>query len=127
MTGFSAEQKRIILWRDGGKCCLCGQPAEVAHHRLNRGMGGRPSLNILENGCALCHDCNGLIERDADAAARARRLGVKLEEGQDPRAESWLSPFYGLPVWSLPNGDIVFMCPVLDLEEDSLRTDEGVS
>lgn len=123
MSGFSREQTRIILWRDGGKCCLCGQPAEVANHRLNRGMGGRPSLNILENGCALCWACNDLIERDADAAARARRLGVKLEEGQDPRAVPWLSPFYGIPVWSYPNGDLSFVNPLLEIE----GVTEGVS
>jgi hypothetical protein len=113
-SGFTAEQKRIIIWRDGGKCCMCGRPAEVANHRLNRGMGGRRSLNILENGCALCWACNDLIERDPDLAAKARELGVKLTDGQDPRAESWLSPFYRLRVWSLENGDLVFTNPTLE-------------
>lgn len=117
MTGFSREQKRIIIWRDGGKCTMCGAPADEANHRLNRGMGGRPSLNILENGCAICHACNGRIESDAEYAERARRRGVKLTDGQDPRAESWLSPFYGIPVWSLPNGDLVFECPLLVHDE----------
>lgn len=110
---FTPEQRRIIIWRDGGLCCMCGAQATEANHRLNRGMGGRPSLDILENGCALCHDCNRRIESDADYAARARALGVKLRDGDDPRRMSWLSPFYRLRVWSLPNGDLCFTDPGL--------------
>jgi len=110
-VSFTAEQKRIIIWRDGGMCCMCGATATDANHRLNRGMGGRPSLDIIENGCAICFVCNSLIESDAEERARAIKLGVKLEEGDDPREKSWLSPFYGVRVWSYPNGDLSFEAP----------------
>lgn len=114
MSGFAPEQTRTILFRDGYRCCLCGRRAEVANHRINRGMGGRRSLNRLSNGCALCHECNGLIESDAAAARRARELGVKLSDGQDPARISYVSPFYGLPVWPRDDGDLTFEPPAED-------------
>ena len=111
MTGFTSEQTRVAIWRDGGKCCLCGGKAEVANHRINRGMGGRPSLNILSNACALCHTCNGAIESDPELQRRARTLGIKLVDGTTPADESYLSPFYGLPVWPRDDGDLTFVPP----------------
>lgn len=116
MAGFDATQKAIVLFRDGGKCCLCGGVAEVANHRINRGMGGRNSLNRLSNACALCHICNGLIESDASAATLARTRGIKLDDGTDPAATPYLSPFYGIPVWVRDDGDLTFTAP--DTEGD---------
>lgn len=111
MSGFTPDQKRIIIWRDGELCCMCGHRAEEANHRINRGMGGRPSLNVLSNGCALCHECNGRIESDAEYAAIARQRGVKLDDGADPRAVPYLSPFYRLPVYPRDDGDLTFDPP----------------
>lgn len=111
MTGFSEEQKRVAIWRDGGKCCLCGGKAEVANHRINRGMGGRPSLNILSNACALCHTCNDAIERDAELRRRALALGIKLLDGMTPAHEPYLSPFFGIRVWPRDDGDLTFDPP----------------
>lgn len=111
MTGFTREQAGIILWRDGELCCICGQRAQVANHRANRGMGGRRSANNLANGCALCHLCNDLIERDADAAALARERGVKLADGDDPTQVPYLSPLYLIPVWPRLDGDLTFDPP----------------
>lgn len=111
MAGFTTEQRAVIIWRDGGRCCMCGGVATEANHRINRGMGGRRSLNVYANGCALCHDCNRRIEADADYRAIAIERGVKLLDGQDPAAEPWLSPFYRMHVWSLPNGDLTFVAP----------------
>lgn len=110
-TGFTSAQKAVILWRDGGLCCMCGGWADEANHRLNRGMGGRLSLNHYANGCAICHDCNGRIESDPEYAELARQRGVKLREGDDPRLIGWLSPFYRMTVWSLENGDLSFDPP----------------
>ena len=94
-TGFTREQVAYILLRDGERCCLCGARATVANHRMNRGAGGRESLNRIDNGCALCWTCNDLIERDWLAAEEARRLGIKLRDG-DPFTTPLWSPFYQL-------------------------------
>lgn len=94
-TGFTREQVDAILLRDGGKCCLCGRNADTANHRMNRGAGGRPSLNRIDNGCAICWRCNDLIERDAVARADAIHLGVKLPEGASFQTPLW-SPFFGM-------------------------------
>lgn len=117
-TGFTREQKQIILWRDGDLCCMCRQRATEANHRANRGAGGSKYRNTLPNGCALCTICNGRIESDAEYAAEARRRGVKLDSWDDPEAEPWLSPLYQLPVWSLPNGDLLFERPTRPSMED---------
>lgn len=111
MTGFTTAEKAIILFRDGFKCCLCGGVAEVAHHRINRGMGGRPSLNRLSNGCALCNRCNVDAESVDEVQARAYALGVKLREGDNPAEVPYISPFYGIPVWPRDDGDLTFAAP----------------
>lgn len=107
-TGFTPEQKRIILERDGFLCCLCGRRAEVANHRAGRGAGGSKLANTLANGCALCHRCNGAIESDAELAQLARDRGVKLSRWDDPTECPYWSPLYRCMVQPLNTGDLVF-------------------
>lgn len=107
-TGFTTEQVRTIMFRDGHKCAMCGRRAEVANHRANRGAGGFKAANTMANGCALCHQCNGRIESDADYAAEARRRGVKISKHDDPRTVRYLSPLYNVPVYLLDDGGLTF-------------------
>lgn len=99
VNGFTPEQTAAVLMRDGYKCAMCGERARVANHRSNRGSGGFKGGNTLANACALCHDCNGLIESDAEFAAEARRRGVKLSRYDDPTVIRYLSPLFGMWVY----------------------------
>lgn len=108
VTGFTTEQVRAIMLRDGDKCAMCGHRAETANHRANRGAGGWKAGNTLPNGCAICHRCNGLIESDADYAAEAVRRGVKLRRGEDPTRVRYLSPLYGMYVYLQDDGGLDF-------------------
>lgn len=79
--------------RDGGICCMCSAKADEINHRLNRGAGGRKSLNRLDNACALCRYHNRVIESDSVEGRNARDLGVKLREGDSYQTPLW-SPFF---------------------------------
>lgn len=98
MSGFTPEQKRIVLARDSHTCPICGQRATEVNHRANRGHGGHRASNRIANGCAICSTCNGLIESDADRAALARDRGVKLSRYADPLAEPYLHPLFRMLV-----------------------------
>ena len=99
-TGFTPPIVAAVLLRDGGMCALTGQHpsctgrADTANHRLNRGRGGSKLRNGMGNACAICTHCNGLIESDAEYATLARRLGVKLREGDTPEQVPLWSPFF---------------------------------
>jgi hypothetical protein len=108
VTGFTAEQTRAILNRDGDKCAMCGRRARTANHRANRGAGGFRAANVLSNGCALCHLCNGLIESDGPLAEIARARGVKISKWDDPRAVPYRSPLYDCDVLLDDLGGFVF-------------------
>lgn len=108
-TGFTPEQTAAILWRDGDKCAMCGHRARTANHRANRGAGGHRGSNRLANGCAICHDCNGLIESDPVLAERARDRGVKLSRYDDPEAVPYLHPIYQVPVLLNDDGGFAFV------------------
>lgn len=95
-TGFTPSDVQTILERDGHKCPLCGKRATTANHRANRGAGGFRGANVLSNGCAICDDCNGRIESDADLAQLARARGVKLSRYDDPAAVPYLHPILGM-------------------------------
>ena len=117
-TGFTDEQKAGIHMRDGGRCVLCGAKSTEANHRLNRGIGGRPSLNTTANGCALCTTCNRGIEADPLYAEFARYRGVKLREGDDPEGTPYWSPFFRL--WIQPvaeHAELLVLEPAIDFEE----------
>ena len=99
-TGFTPAQVAAVLLRDGGMCALtgrhpdCNGRADTANHRLNRGAGGSKLRNGMGNACAICHHCNGLIEQNAEYAALARDLGVKLTQGDEPEQIPIWSPFF---------------------------------
>ena len=57
------DWKRHVFQRDGGKCRICGAPAEVAHH--NESFTKFPALrNKLDNGKSLCRDCDKRMHKD---------------------------------------------------------------
>jgi hypothetical protein len=65
-------------------CWHCGEDFElVAHHRKNRGMGGRPSLDRIDNLLLVCQAYNFAMEADAAQAAWAVDYGHKLRQWED--------------------------------------------
>ncbi len=88
---------------------MCGAVAREANHRGNRGAGGSKRANTLANGCAICHECNGRIEADADYAEQARARGVKLSRYDDPTLVPFLSPLYGILVLLDDAGGFTFV------------------
>lgn len=50
---------------------------------MNRGSGGRPSLDRIDNLLLVCASYNGLMESDAEVAHDAREFGHKLASWQD--------------------------------------------
>jgi hypothetical protein len=75
-----------ITKRDGHRCAMCGDDNEtlVPHHRANRGMGGRRSLDRLSNLLWLCSLENGAIESEPELAAIARSKGIKISGHDEP-------------------------------------------
>lgn len=104
--GFTTEQKRIILDRDGHKCAVCGKRATEANHRANRGMGGSMDKNRLSNGCAICTRCNGEIESNPVLANIARNLGVKLKWDDDPEVVTYFHPVLMMRVRLFDDGSL---------------------
>jgi hypothetical protein len=81
---MNAKQFQPYLDRDGA-CYRCGTTEGlVPQHRINRGNGGRTSLDIPSNIITFCGLCNGLIEADSHAAENARAMGWKLRQGSEP-------------------------------------------
>lgn len=80
------------LRRDLYKCLHCGAGGDalIPQHRLNRGMGGSKVRDVPSNIIVFCSDFNDKVESNYVAAAKAKRLGWKLESWQVP-AET--------PVW----------------------------
>lgn len=111
-TGFTAEQRRIVLFRDWHICPICYQRADQVNHRANRGAGGFGGANTLANACAICWRCNGLIESDAAIADLARARGVKLSRYDTPTEVPYMHPFYRMPVLLQDDGDYTFGPPL---------------
>lgn len=87
MMAYKEFQK--YLDRDGAHCYRCGgDEGLVPQHRVNRGMGGRPSLDIPSNIITFCGECNGLIESNPEAADLARAHGWKLRDVSPARLPS---------------------------------------
>lgn len=73
-----------VLQRDYGQCLHCGETEAISiQHRMNRGMGGRKSLDRLDNLIVLCSEMNLAIESDANAATLAIDNGWKLNSWDD--------------------------------------------
>lgn len=63
-------------------CWLTGQTENlVPHHRKNRGMGGRKSLDILSNLILVSADYNLQMESDSKVAWKALEYRHKIRQG----------------------------------------------
>lgn len=97
-TGFSDEDRHIVLQRSYGKCERCNRrDAGHIHHRKPRRMGGRSGagakdVNRPSNALALCPACHDEIE--TKTRGEAQELGLILSDGQDPAETPVLLPRY---------------------------------
>lgn len=103
----TAALRRALDERDGHRCAwhfegVCDLETLVPHHRVNRGMGGRASLNRLSNLVWLCAVVNGLIESSAEWAVGARVRGIKLSGHAEPSRERVRHAVHG---WCLLTDD----------------------
>jgi hypothetical protein len=95
---------RAVLQRDG--ICVIASPQCVgepscADHRVGRGMGGNPRLNVLVNLIAACGPCNSHKEDNADFAAKCIERGVTIRRSQSTQID--LSRAANMPV-TYPDG-----------------------
>jgi hypothetical protein len=83
--------------RDGHKCAWTGIESEtlVPHHRSNRGMGGRKSLDRLSNLVWLSSHLNDRVESDFEHAESAREKGIKLSSHAEPSDEPIFHAVHG--------------------------------
>lgn len=105
---LSKPLQRAMDARDGHRCVwhwegACDAETLVPHHRVNRGMGGRRSLNRLSNLVWLCSAVNGLIESDPEWADSARKRGIKLSGHAEPSDVLIVHAVHG-SVWLLDDG-----------------------
>lgn len=92
---MNSKEFAKYLRRDIG-CVHCGVVEQaVNHHRANRGNGGMKSLNRPSNILVVCSQLNGLMESDADWAARARDYGWKISKFAQPEFEPVYYPLEG--------------------------------
>ncbi|MCW2165379.1 hypothetical protein B0I12_002534 [Microbacterium hydrothermale] len=79
-TGLSKAQMSKLRLRDHNLCIFMGAETErlVPQHRKNRGIGGDPTANTLENAVLIDSILNGLIEADANLAEIAKAYGIKV-------------------------------------------------
>lgn len=87
MTRVPSRLLKGLDARDGHRCAwhtTCDTDTLVPHHRSNRGMGGRKSLDRLSNLVWLCSEANGLIESDGSYASDARLRGIKISSHSEP-------------------------------------------
>lgn len=81
-TGFTLQQKAIIVGRDHERCRRCGSPRPSdVHHRTPRGLGGAPSANRIAAGVLLCRACHTQIESRRE---QATATGWLVPRGTDP-------------------------------------------
>jgi hypothetical protein len=94
----------LIIQRD--RVCVIASPhctgePTVADHRVGRGMGGNPRLNVPENLVAACGVCNGLKESDVRVARDCLHRGLLLSRGRTTADD--LTKCLRLPV-TFPDG-----------------------
>ena len=120
-TGFTPEQRAIILFRDFHTCALCLGPGTEVNHRANRGAGGYKAGNVLSNACVLCTFCNNSIESHALTATAARELGIKISRHSDPAQAPYMHPVYKM--WCLldDDGNYTFCDPPADVDGAAQR------
>lgn len=77
---------KAVLERDNHQCVLrsfgCLGEAKYADHRVGRGMGGNPRLDVAVNLVAACAICNGLKESDQPFRRECTRLGLHIARSQ---------------------------------------------
>lgn len=97
-TGFTQEQKHIMLRRAGERCELCNSPRPAHfHHRKPRRMGGVHGdefeiVNAVPNGLVLCLGCHTKVESNREWA---KHRGLLLKMNQQPAEEPVHLPRYG--------------------------------
>jgi hypothetical protein len=70
----------LLIQRDK-YCWHCGTTLDlVPHHRKNRGMGGRKSLDVPANLILVCADYNWLMEADSKVLVRSLALRHKIRQ-----------------------------------------------
>lgn len=120
--GIPRKVVNAVLARDEGRCVLrsfgCLGEASVADHRVGRGMGGNPRLNVAVNLLAACAICNGLKESDAQFRRECTRLGIHIDRSQSTALD--LERAARIPV-RYPDGTWWILTPTDRLE---LRPDE---
>ena len=55
---FSNRQKKILAWVAGGRCQICGDRLDRSFHADHVRAYSRGGETTLENGQALCAQCN---------------------------------------------------------------------
>lgn len=85
----SARLLRLLEERDGHECAwhglACPNPDTlVPHHRANRGMGGRPSLDRIDNLLLVCSDINEAMEAWPAVISEALQRGIKVSAHVQP-------------------------------------------
>lgn len=115
-TTVTPQTRLALRNRSHGRCEWCGHGGKrlEVHHRLYRSRGGGHDASNLVMLCGWgnhtgCHGrAHGAEPGDTDAAIRA---GMTLPSGADPEAVEIRSVVFGIPMWLLPNGDVVFDRP----------------
>lgn len=77
---MSKESREKFRWevylRDGGRCVLCGEPAQDAHHILERRLWKDGGYHV-DNGASVCGPCHILCERtDVDLETIRQACGI---------------------------------------------------
>lgn len=88
--------RRAVYARDGDRCLHCGLTEGLTlQHRINKGHGGRRSLDNPANLITLCGLSNTLLEADSRRAKAGRAHGWKLSDWEDPLAVPVLDALTG--------------------------------
>jgi 5-methylcytosine-specific restriction endonuclease McrA len=79
-----ANDKVVVLVRDGYSCRKCGRPTRTVHHRRLKGMGGAmndPTRNRPDRCVALCTVCHDWVHGDNNRKA-AEAMGLIVPRTQ---------------------------------------------
>jgi hypothetical protein len=72
-----SEFREAVFERDGGKCVVCGQPGQDAHHLMERRLWDDGGYH-LDNGVTLCGECHKLAEATTlDPASLRQWAGIE--------------------------------------------------
>lgn len=75
-TAIPERVRRIVYYRDNGKCIICGEKGIPNAHYIRRSQGG---LGIEENIVTLCIKCH----HDYDNGFHRREIGDYISEYLD--------------------------------------------